>query len=163
MKPGILFSRHKVKAAGCTSDALQISQVLHSFIALLEHLELEPWKLLRATLLTCCRPVLEGALARSRLDFENHRMLGLLQWLKTMVRQTLRAQDYAVLQLPVAAAPRIDRTPGTWVFFTSPTLKRRTLQLRSVHEALQARESQEPSGFPSYFCWIFGGPSTLSM
>ena len=31
--------------------------------------------------------------------------------LKTAQRQTLRAQDYAVLQLPIAVAPRIDRTP----------------------------------------------------
>eukprot|EP00435_Cladocopium_sp_Y103_P070617 s894_g35.t1 len=47
----------------------------------------------------------------------------------TALLQTLRAQDYAVLQLPVAVAPRIDRT--------------------SVHEALQGRERWQPE-FPEF-------------
>lgn len=47
----------------------------------------------------------------------------------TALLQTLRAQDYAVLQLPIAVAPRIDRT--------------------SVHEALQGRERWQPE-FPEF-------------
>ena len=47
----------------------------------------------------------------------------------TGLLQDLQAHDYAVLQLPIAAAPRIDRT--------------------SVHEALQGRENWQPE-FPEF-------------
>ena len=47
----------------------------------------------------------------------------------TGLLQDLKAHDYAVLQLPIAAAPRIDRT--------------------SVHEALQGRENWQPE-FPEF-------------
>lgn len=146
----------------------------------------EQWKLRRAISLACCRPIrifccrLHAAPCQKTFFFVwtcGHCPLRLVAMTLT---QDLQAHDYAVLQLPIAAAPRIDRTPGhlernsridmhwSWVRYVRSISNRKIpvpfrfwilfktwevmkmmqfAAFRSVHEALQGRESRNAQWF----------------
>lgn len=85
----------------------------------------EQWKLRRAISLACCRPIPFVSFVAGCMQPPVKRRFGWLivffvwtcgdcplRLMAMTLTQDLQAHDYAVLQLPIAAAPRIDRTPG---------------------------------------------------